>query len=72
LKLGTGRDVSNAQKKKEIYIVWQDKKLLSAINLNTKKITPLGSGISPKIYILDNGKALCFWEDDKVLKYKLI
>jgi hypothetical protein len=72
LKLGTGRDVNMAQKKKEIYIAWQDKKMLSAINLNTKKITQLGSGVSPKIYILDNGKAICFWEDDKVLKYKII
>ncbi len=72
LKLATGRDVSMAQKKKEIYIVWQDKKILSAINLNTKKITQLGSGVSPKIYILDNGKAICFWEDDRSLRYKLI
>jgi len=72
LKLVTGRDVSMAQKKKEIYIAWQNKKMLSAINLNTKKITSLGSGASPKIYILNNGKAICFWEDDKLIKYKLI
>jgi len=72
IKLGTGRDVSMAQNRNQIYIAWQDKKMVSAINLNTKKNTLLGSGVSPKIYILNNGKVICFWEEDKVLRYKLI
>jgi len=72
VKLATGRDVSMAQNKNAIYIAWQDKKMLSAINLNTKKITALGSGVSPKVYILDNGKAICFWEDDKMVRYRII
>jgi len=32
----------------------------------------MGSGVSPKVYILDNGKAICFWEDDKIVRYKII
>lgn len=72
VKLMSGRDVSMAQNKNEIYIAWQDKKMLSTINLNTKKITSLGSGVSPKVYILDNGKVICFWEEDKTVKYKII
>jgi hypothetical protein len=72
LKIASGRDVGMAQNKNETYIVWQDKKILSAINLNTKKIVTLGSGVSPKIYIMNNGKVICFWEDDKVLRYKII
>jgi len=72
VKLEPGRDVSMAQSNKEVYITWQNKKTVSVINLNTKKITVLGSGVSPKVYILDNGKAICFWEEDKIVRYKII
>ncbi|MDP3468596.1 MAG: hypothetical protein Q8S11_09705 [Daejeonella sp.] len=72
IKLDSGRDVSMAQNNKETYIAWQDKKIVSVMNLNTKKVTVLGSGVSPKVYTLDNGKAICFWEDDKQLRFKLI
>lgn len=72
LKLMPGRDVNMAHNKKEVYIAWQDNKMLSLINLKTKKITSLGSGVSPKVYILDNGKVICFWEEDKTVKYKII
>lgn len=71
-RLASGRDVSMAQNRDLIYIAWQEKNRVSVMNLNTNEITAIGTGISPKIYVLNNGKAICLWEDDKIIRYKII
>ncbi len=71
-KVASGRDVSMAQKGNSVYIAWQENNKVSVLNLNTNKSTAIGSGVSPKVYILDNGRAICLWEDKKVIRYKVI
>jgi hypothetical protein len=71
-KVGTGRDVSIAQNKGNTLIAWQDKNIIKVMDLSKETASGIGSGISPRIYLLANGKAICVWEDDKVVRYKLI
>ena len=71
-KLGLGRDVSMAQSKGKTFVAWQDKNKIRVINLNTKRTTEVGKGVSPRVYLLSNGKALCVWENDKTIRYKVI
>ena len=71
-RLAPGRDVSMAQNQNNIYVAWQDNKKIHAMNLNSKQISEIGTGTSPKIYALGNGKAICLWEDNKVVRFKII
>ena len=71
-KLGTGRDVSMAQSKSNTVVAWQDKNKIKVMDLKKEKTTEIGNGISPRVYTLANGKVICVWEDDKVVRYKLI
>jgi len=71
-KLGTGRDVSMAQSKTNTVVSWQDKNKIKVMDLKKDKISEIGNGISPRVYTLANGKILCVWEDDKMVRYKLI
>lgn len=71
-KLATGRDVSMAQNGNVVYVAWQNNKKVIVANLSTNITTEIGVGITPKVYVLDNGKAICLWEDDKVVRYKII
>ncbi len=71
-KLGTGRDVSMAQSKNNTFVSWQDRNKIKVMDLKKDKISEIGNGISPRVYTLANGKILCVWEDDKVVRYKLI
>ena len=72
VKITSGRDVSMAQNRGDVYLAWQDKKMVNLINLTTRETTALGTGLSPKVYPLANGKVICFWEDDKVVRYRII
>lgn len=71
-KLAAGRDVSMAQNQNIVYIAWHDSKKVQVMNLNSRQITEIGTGTSPKIYVLNNGKAICLWEDNKVVRFKII
>jgi len=71
-KLGSGRDVSMAQSKSNTIVAWQEKNNIQVMKLNTKRTTEVGKGISPRVYFLGNGKAICVWEDDKTIRYKVI
>ena len=71
-KLGSGRDVSMAQSKGKTFVAWQDKNKIRVMYLNTKRTTEVGKGVSPRVYLLSNGKAICVWEDDKNVKYRVI
>lgn len=71
-KLAPGRDVSMAQNQNSVYVAWHDSKKIQVMNLNTKQITEIGTGTSPKIYVLDNEKAICLWEDNKSVRFKII
>ena len=71
-RLAAGRDVSMARHRNSVYIAWQDKKNISLMNLRTGKITILGSGVSPKVYVLANGQVICSWEDNKMIRYKIV
>ena len=71
-KVGSGRDVSMAQNKGVTMVTWQEKSKIKVLNINNESTLEIGEGMSPKIYILSNGKAICVWEDDKTVRYKLI
>ncbi len=71
-KLAQGRDVSMTQNQNSVYVAWQESKKISVMNMNSKQITEIGNGISPRVYALDNGKAICLWEDNKVVRFKII
>jgi len=71
-KIGSGRDVSMDQNKGNTVIAWQENNIIKVMNLNKKVFTEIGKGVSPKVYLLNNGKAICVWEDDKKVRFKLI
>lgn len=71
-KLGTGRDVSMTQSKNNTFVSWQDKNIIKVMDLKKDKVSEVGKGISPRVYTLTNGKVICLWEDDKVVRFKLI
>ena len=71
-KVGTGRDVSMAQSKGKTVVAWQDKNKIKVMDLSKETTSEIGTGISPRVYTLANGKVLCVWEDDKIVRYKLI
>ncbi len=71
-KVGTGRDVSMAQNKGKTVIAWQEKNIIKILDLNKESPLEIGNGISPRVYALANGKIICVWEEDKVVRYKLI
>lgn len=71
-KLASGRDVSMVRSKAHTYVAWQDKKNISVMNIQTGNVTFLGTGVSPKVYLLTNGKVICSWEDNKTIRYKII
>jgi hypothetical protein len=72
IKIAQGRDISMAQNRGEVYLAWQDKRIINLINLITRETTALGTGVSPKVYPLAKGKFICFWEDDKLVRYRII
>lgn len=71
-KLAAGRDISMARNKNSVYVAWLDKKNINLMDMRTGKITVLGTGVSPKVYILANGKVICSWEDNKTIRYKIV
>ncbi|MBC7744616.1 MAG: hypothetical protein H7096_05890, partial [Flavobacterium sp.] len=71
-KLSVGRDVSLSQNKLNTVVAWQDKNKVQVLQFNTQKVTDLGNGTSPKVYVLPNGKTICMWEDDKIIRFKII
>jgi len=71
-KLAPGRDVSMAQHQNSIYVAWQESKKIYAMNLKSNQISEIGTGTTPKIYVLGNGKAICLWEDNKVVRFRII
>lgn len=71
-KIGTGKDVGMVQTKSGSLVTWQENNNIKVMNLNKKPATVVGKGVSPKIYSLPNGKALCVWEDDKTIGFKVI
>ena len=71
-RIGTGRDVSMTQSKGKTLITWQDNNIIKVRDLSKETASEIGTGISPRIYLLANGKAMCVWEEDKVVRYKLI
>lgn len=71
-KLAAGRDVSMARNKNSVYVAWQDKKNINLMNMRTGKTTLLGTGVSPKVYILANGKVICSWEDNKTIRFRIV
>ncbi|SDL88431.1 hypothetical protein SAMN05421813_103126 [Daejeonella rubra] len=71
-KVGSGRDVSMAENKDRTVIAWQDKNVINVFDLSKETPLEIGNGISPRVYILTNGRVICVWEDDKVVRYKLI
>jgi len=71
-KVGTGRDVSMAQSKINTVLSWQEKNKIKVMDLKKERTTEIGNGISPRVYTLANGKIICVWEDDKIVRYKVI
>lgn len=71
-KLGSGRDVSMARSRTKTVVAWQDQNKIKVMDLSTESISEPGKGISPRVYLLANGKVICVWEDNKVVRYKLI
>ncbi|HXI01455.1 MAG TPA: hypothetical protein VNI52_14395 [Sphingobacteriaceae bacterium] len=71
-KVGTGRDVSLAANKSTTLIAWHEKNNIKVFNPEKNKTVELGKGMSPKVYLLPKGKAICVWEDDKTIRYKVI
>lgn len=71
-KIGTGRDVSMAQTQGKTVVAWQDKNKIKVMDVNDETISEIGTGISPRVYTLNNGKVICVWQEDKVVRYKII
>jgi hypothetical protein len=71
-KLGSGRDVSMSQSKNSTVVAWQEKNTIKVMDLKKDRISEIGTGISPRVYLLSNGKVICVWEHNKVVRYKLI
>lgn len=71
-KLGSGRDVSMARNRIKTVVAWQDQNKIKVLDLSTDSLTEPGKGISPRVYLLANGKVICVWEDNKMVMYKLI
>ena len=71
-KIGTGRDVSLAQNKQLTVIAWQENNRVKVMDLNKKNTLEVGNGVSPRVYLLADGKIICVWEDNKIVRYKLI
>lgn len=72
LKVGEGRDINLAEGKGITLVTWQERNRIVIFNVKTKETSQIGNGISPLVYVLNNGKAICIWEDNKVVKYKVI
>ncbi len=71
-RLGSGRDVSMGQSKAKTVVAWQDQGKIKVMDLSKEALTEVGTGISPRVYTLANGRIICVWEDDKMVRYKLI
>lgn len=71
-RLGAGRDVSMTQLKGRAVVSWQENNRIKTMDMTRKTISEIGTGVSPRIYLLNNGKTLCLWEDNKTIKYRLI
>ena len=71
-KLGSGRDVTMAQNKGNTVVAWQQQNRIKVMDLKKNTTSEIGTGISPRVYFLSNGKVFCVWEDDKTVKFKLI
>ena len=61
-----------AQSMGRAVVVWQDKNKIKMKDLSQETTSEIGKGISPRVYYLPNGKVICVWEDDKVVRYKLV
>ncbi len=70
-KVGSGRDVSMTQSNITTIVAWQEKNRIKVMDLKKRTTSEIGMGISPKLYLLNNGKIICVWEDDKIVRYKL-
>lgn len=71
-KVGSGKDVSMAERNGRTVIAWQHDQKIQLINLKDNKVITVGQGGSPKLGLLANGKVLCVWEEDKQVKFKVI
>jgi hypothetical protein len=71
-KVGSGKDVSMIQNKARTVIAWQDDGSIKVLDLNKKETSEIGNGVSPRVYLLNNGKIICVWEDNERVRYKVI
>ncbi|MEJ7695014.1 hypothetical protein [Daejeonella sp.] len=71
-RLGTGKDVSMIESKGRTLVAWQENNHIKVMDLSKKSVAEIGSGISPRVYLTNSGKALCVWEENKVVRYKVI
>lgn len=71
-KLGTGRDVSMAVNKGNTLVAWHENNTIRIMDVNKNTTMQAGKGVTPKIYFVNNGKAICVWEEDKMVRYKVI
>lgn len=71
-KIGSGKDVSMAQQKGNTFIAWQDGNNIKVMDLGSKKTVEIGKGVSPRLHLLGNGRVICVWEDNNVIRHRLI
>lgn len=71
-RIGAGRDVSMTEDKGLRLVAWQDNNRIKVKNMTSMKTTDVGTGMSPKIYILPDRKAFCVWEENKNIRYRVI
>ncbi|WP_457290025.1 hypothetical protein [Pedobacter sp. UYP24] len=70
--IGNGRGVSIGQNGNNMLVAWQEKDDIKLANLTKETTSIIGKGTQPRIYILENGKSLCVWENNKIIQLLLI
>lgn len=70
--LGTGRACAITGEKGKLVVSLQQGSVLKMIDVLTHKETIMGSGSFLKTLLLDNGKTVCVWEEEKEIKVRVI
>ncbi|MDB5120677.1 MAG: hypothetical protein JWN56_1895 [Sphingobacteriales bacterium] len=72
VNIGSGRGVSMAQANGTTVIAWKEKEIIKVKNLKLNTIKDVGTGESPRVYQLKQGKTFCVWEENKQVQYALL
>jgi len=71
-RIGTGKDVTMVESKGKTIVAWQENNHIKVMEMGKKSVVEIGTGVSPRIYITSSGQAICVWEDNKMVRYKVI